>query len=166
MTEHENIQTGQPSFGWPVIENILGGLSILLLIGLTVLTSVDVVARWFGAPISGAFELTQIMLAALIYSALPLTTKAKEHVEVELFSMIFGKGMDMIFHIVAHVASVLVLFVLGWRLWEHGARLAADGAVTDSLGLPFAPIAYFASVSCILSGFIVLVALFKARPKN
>ena len=152
--------------GWPVLENIMGALSILLLIGLTLLTCVDIVARWFDAPISGAFELTQLMLAGLIYSALPLTTKAREHVEVELLAVALGKVTDGLFHIVSHVISIAVLFVLAWRLWAHADRLARDGAVTNSLELPFAPIGYFASVSCVLSGVVVVVALFTQRPKR
>ncbi|PCH95001.1 MAG: hypothetical protein COB84_06765, partial [Rhodobacteraceae bacterium] len=155
MSEQDVTQSGQPFKGWPTIEKILGALSIMLLTGLTSLTCVDVVARWFGAPISGAFELTQMMLAGLIYSALPLTTAAREHVEVELLSVALGKISDGFFHIVGHVISVLVLSVLGWRLWVHADRLAHEGAVTDSLELPFAPIGYFASVSCILSAIVV-----------
>jgi len=107
-----------------------------------------------------------MMLAGLIYSALPMTTAAREHVEVELLSVALGKISDGFFHIVGHVISVLVLSVLGWRLWVHAARLAHEGAVTDSLELPFAPIGYFASVSCILSAIVVLVALFVKRPKG
>ena len=161
MSELDMTHKDQPFAGWSMLEKTLGGLSIVLLVMMTLLTCTDVVARWFNAPISGAFELTQLMLAALIYAALPLTTKAGEHVEVELFSMLVGKIGDFIFHVIAHVITVIILFIIGWRLWEHALRLAHDGAVTNSLGLPFAPIGYFASVSCFLSGLIALIALFR-----
>ncbi|MEH6496237.1 MAG: TRAP transporter small permease [Pseudomonas marincola] len=166
MSEQDVTQSGQLFKGWPALEKILGVLSIILLIGLTALTCVDIVARWFDAPISGAFELTQMMLAGLIYAALPLTTAAREHVEVELLSVALGKVTDSFFHIIGHVISIAVLSVLGWRLWLHADRLAHDGAVTDSLALPFAPIGYFASISCTLSAIVVLVALFVKRPKE
>ena len=49
------------------------------------LTCVDVVARYaFNSPVNGAYELTELLLASLIFLALPLTTAAGEHIEVEL----------------------------------------------------------------------------------
>ena len=47
----------------------LGGCCTALLAGLVGLTVVDVIGRyWFNAPVSGAFEMTQLMLGALVFA--------------------------------------------------------------------------------------------------
>ncbi len=150
----------QPEKGWSVMDYCLGTLATLLLVGLILLTCVDVVARsWFNAPVNGAFELTQLMLAAVIFAALPMTTAAGEHIEVELLTQSAGPTSQRFFMALGQLISALVLFVLSWRLWAHAAKLGRDGAVTNSLELSMAPIGYFAAFSCALSGFIALLML-------
>ena len=145
------------------LEMPLGLASALLLVAMTLLTCVDVIARyWFNAPVNGAFELTQMMLAGLIFAALPMTTALGEHVDVDIFSTLLGARAQNFFRIIGQGISALVLFVLAWRLWAHGARLATDGAVSNSLELPLAPIGYFAAVSCALSGVVALIRLIQA----
>ncbi|MDO5369539.1 TRAP transporter small permease subunit, partial [Paracoccus sp. (in: a-proteobacteria)] len=57
------------------------GLTLLMV----VVTCIDVVGRYlFNRPFGGAFEITQMSLAALVFVALPLTTRARAHVEVDL----------------------------------------------------------------------------------
>ena len=147
----------------PALDYPLGAIAVLLMVGMTGLTCVDVVARYvFNSPVDGAFELTQLMLAALIFTALPMTTARGEHVDVELLSDAVGSRFAGLFATIAAVVSSAVLFVLCWRLWVHAERLAEDGAVTNSLGLPFAPVGYLAAASCALSGCIVLLRLFRA----
>ena len=64
---------------------LLGLACLCVLAGLIGLTCVDVVARYaFNSPVNGAYELTELLLATLIFLALPLTTAAGEHIEVEL----------------------------------------------------------------------------------
>ena len=136
-----------------VLEYSLGTLSILLLAGLAILTCVDVIARYyFNSPVNGAFELTQMMLFALIFAALPLTTARNEHVDVELVTAIAGDRIDRIFRALGNLVSAAVLFALAWRLWAHGMQLADEGAVTNSLELPLAPLGILAAFSCGLSG--------------
>ena len=54
---------------------------------LVAVTVIDVIGRYFfDAPLPGAFELTQILLADLVLAALPMTTFKDSHVEVDLLS--------------------------------------------------------------------------------
>ncbi|MCV6548619.1 MAG: TRAP transporter small permease [Cohaesibacter sp.] len=157
----------RPIKGWSSLSRWLGHCAILLLMGLTLLTCIDVVARyWFNAPINGAFELTQLMLAALIFVALPLTTAARQHIEVDLVANMLGKGADKATALFAGLASMLVLLALGWRLAHHMLKLAEDGAVTNSLELPLYPIGILASLSCLISAMLVLAITFNCLKKG
>ena len=153
---------GQRDERWSILEKILGSISALLLIAMILLTCVDVIARYFfNSPVNGAFELTQMLLAALIFTALPMTTAADEHVDVELITQMTSNKAKLFFFGLGLVATALVMFIMTWRLWEHALRLAHDGAVSNSLSLPFAPIGYFAALGCGISGFIALYKLFQ-----
>ncbi|MCT4655162.1 MAG: TRAP transporter small permease [Cohaesibacter sp.] len=157
----------QPIKGWSPLSRALGVMSVVFLVGLTLLTCVDVVARYmFNAPINGAFELTQLMLAALIFVALPLTTAARQHIEVDLLAGFMSKGMDKITSLFAGLASCAVLLVLSWRLAHHSIKLAQDGAVTNSLALPLDPIGYLASLSCLVSAGLVLAISLNGMRKD
>ena len=136
----------------------LGLLCGFLLFGLIALTCTDVVTRyWFNAPVNGAFELTELLLAALIFAALPLTTAAGQHVEVDLLAGLASKPARRVMNGLAALVSGIVLAVIAWRLTLHGLRLFEDGAVTNSLTLPLAPVAWLAALSCAASAVIALL---------
>lgn len=148
--------------GWAFVDRPLSVISILLLVFMVGLTTVDVVARyWFDSPVNGAFELTQMMLAGLIFAALPITTAAGEHVDVELFTLALGAGVERVLLAFGDLVTALVLGAIGWRLWVHADRLAHDGAVTNSLGISFAPIGWFAAFCCGLSVLASLLRLWR-----
>ena len=151
----------RPIKGWSPLSKALGYMAIILLIALTLLTSIDVVARyWFNSPIKGAFELTQLLLAALIFIAFPLTTAMREHIEVDLIANLMGGFLDRIFTFLAGLISAAVLFAISWNLFHHASKLISDGAVTDSLLLPLGPIGYLGALSSLLSGILAAVIAF------
>lgn len=146
-----------------LIELGLGICCALLLAGLTGLTVVDVVGRyWFNAPVRGAFEITQLMLGALVFTALPLTTSRKEHVEVDMIYGMVPPVMQSLMKGIAWSVSTVTLLILSWRLAAHAERLMEDGAVTNALDIPLAPLAWIAAVSALLSAGYTFVFFKKA----
>ncbi|MBL6432492.1 MAG: TRAP transporter small permease subunit [Alphaproteobacteria bacterium] len=100
------------------------------------------VARyWFNAPLSGAYELTEIFLASLIFLALPLTTARNRHVEVDLLD---AAGCGLRASCAGHRPFERRRpCIFAWRLWDHATRLAEDRAVTDSLSIRLRPSAFW-----------------------
>lgn len=138
----------------------LGGCCALLLAVLAGLTVVDVVGRyWFNAPISGAFEITQMVLGALIFAALPLTTIAGEHIEVDMIYGLSPPWAKSAMRIIGGTVAAIVLWVIAWRLGAHTIRLVADGSVTNALSIPLAPFGWFATASAALSGLLAALRL-------
>ena len=73
------------------------------------ITAVDVAGRYlFNKPLAGGFELTEMMLAALIYCGLPLVSKRREHIVIDTFDPCISKrvkrGLDMVAEVVCAVA--------------------------------------------------------------
>ncbi len=140
---------------WFRVETALSAGAGALLLALTLVTCIDVVARyWFNAPLSGAYELTELFLASLVFLALPITTGRGEHVEVDLIDTVAGGAIGRMARPLTGLLTAAVLAVFAWRLWEHALRLAGDGAVSDSLSLPVAPVAFLAAVGCGLASLL------------
>ena len=138
----------------------LGGCCAFLLMGLAALTVVDVVGRYvFAAPLPGAFELTQLMLGALVFAALPLATMAGEHVAVDALFDILPPRFRTALAWLGGAAAAAALWVIAWRLAAYSTRLANDEAATDALLVPLAPLGWFAAGMAALSGLLALVRL-------
>ena len=136
----------------PGFEATVGVAAGLLTAGLIGVTVADVVGRYaLGAPLPGAFELTELMVAALVFSALPLTTEAGEHVSVELIDPALGDRGRALLDLLVGLVSAGALGVLAWRLGATAARLPADGGTTVTLLLPLAPLGWFAAACSALS---------------
>jgi len=138
----------------------LGSCCTLLLAGLVGLTLADVVGRyWFDAPVTGAFELTQLMLGALVFAALPLTTAAGEHVEVDIIYGLSPTWCRRAMRVLGSLVSALALGVIAWRLAHHAIRLTTDGAVTNAVPVPLGPLGWFAAAMAALACVLALATL-------
>ena len=57
-------------------------------------TVVDVAGRYlFNKPLNGGFEITEMMLAALIYCGLPLVSQRREHIVVDTFEPFMSRAL-------------------------------------------------------------------------
>ncbi|MES0882623.1 TRAP transporter small permease [Roseibium sp. SCP14] len=131
---------------------LLGLACLLVLAAMIGLTCVDVVARYlFNSPVSGAYELTQLLLASLIFLALPLTTAAGEHIEVELLDGLKSVLLKRLGTIAAGVTTVAVFAIVSLELMEHAEKLQRREQVTDSLSIPLYLIGWLGAASFAIS---------------
>lgn len=141
--------------GWYRLLALLAALLILCLIAVT---CIDVTGRYLlNRPFGGAYELTQMLLAALVFVALPLTTADGGHVEVDLVLYMLPKRAQRVLGRLAGFVSALVLAYFAWRLVLIGVSQIGEGTRSASLALPMAPLAFLAAVSCAVSAVIMLL---------
>lgn len=134
------------------------GLSIVLLLGLMTVTGLDVIGRYFlNAPLRGAFELTEILLAALVFCALPLVSRAGEHVDVDIVTNGMPYGLQRVLALIVSIICAGVLLVFAWRLGLLGQAQATDGARSESWGIPYAPLAFLGAAMCILAAVFGII---------
>ncbi len=140
-----------------VLHASFGVLAALLLLAMTALTTLDVVGRYlFNNPVTGAFELTELMLAALIFAGLPLATERDEHVDVDLLDSFMPPNVLRANVFFATLISAGVLAVLAGQLWNRAGQLVAEGTVTNSLALPLAPVGYLMALATGVSALLLL----------
>lgn len=137
---------------------LLGGLSALLLFCMMALTFVDVLGRYFfNAPVPGAFEITELLLATLIFCGLPLVSLYGQHVTVDLFDTFIPESVRHIREAIISGLSGIILFVLSYTVWEKAVEAGNYGDITAILHIPIAPMVYFMSIMLALNGCVVLV---------
>lgn len=142
---------------WPAVQKALGLLCALLLIAMMCLTGADVIARYFfNAPIRGAFELTEILLACLVFTALPITTGAREHIEVELFDPKSPRTRRVL-SVLATSSGMIVFGMLAVEIFGYAGRMAKYGQVTNSLQIPLSLVGYAAAIGCALCVAVLIL---------
>ncbi|MCC5811099.1 MAG: TRAP transporter small permease [Ectothiorhodospiraceae bacterium] len=114
----------------------LEGLAGLVLFALMLLTTADVLGRFlFNTPITGTVELTQLMLAALVFLALPVVCWREGHITVDLLDTFFPRALVWIRQLLINAFSALALWVMARRVWTLGERALDWGDTTQFLGL-------------------------------
>ena len=143
-----------------VVAPTLGALAALVLFAMMTLTCVDVIGRYFfSKPAFGGFELTEMMLAAMIFLGLPLVTLRNEHVTVDVFDPITPDWMFRLQHVIACAAGLLSTGYLAWRLWLRAVAMDLAGETTAQLKFKLGYLTYAMSLLMALTALALLVLM-------
>ena len=136
----------------------LEGLAASLVAGLILVTCIDVVGRYFfNAPLGGAFELTQVLLAALVFVALPLTTYHGGHVEVDLLLPFLPYKVRHGLGTFGGIIAGFILVYFAYRLFHLAQDQWASGTRSAGLGISLWWLAGIGVLSCFASGILAVV---------
>ena len=145
---------------------MLGYVAAAVLMGLMLLTCADVAGRYlFNSPIWGGFELTEMMLAALIFAALPLVSLRNDHVTVDLFDPVTPDWLFRLQHIGACIIGAACTAYLAWRLGIRADNLLAAGETTAQLRFPIGWLAWAMTVLMGLTSVAFVILAFR-RPRR
>ena len=134
-----------------------GGFAGLVLALLMAVTVVDVVGRYvFNAPLPGSWEITKVMMAALIFAALPAVSRFEQHIAIDLLDGVTPRRLVRARRILINLICAAALAILCWRLWVYAVQTAEFGDVTEYLRLPRAPAVFYMSVFSGLGALVLL----------
>ena len=140
------------------LDKALGFLAASVLMLLMIITFFDVLGRYlFSAPLPGAFELTEIMMAMLIFAGLPLVSHANQHVTVNLIVGILSPIILHLQRLITQAIMAVILAVMAWRMWIKAEEMLEQGDETAYLLLPIAPVAFFMTLMMAVSTLIVAI---------
>lgn len=148
-------------------EWLLGGLAALALVGMVLLTCVDVVGRYvLNRPLTGAFELSEMAMGALVFASLPLVTLRRQHVTVDLLDWLLPAGWRVLQDAAASLVAAGCVGVVAWRLWIKAAEMLANGETTAVLKIPMYPLVHaMALLSSLTAVVIVAMAWLDTRAR-
>lgn len=137
------------------------------LVALTLVTVADVIGRYLlSSPLPGAAEYTEILLMAIVFMGLPAVCLDDGHISVDLLTAsLRGVAAKVQLNLGRLVVSV-VLGLVSWQLWKHGAQLESYNEVTVYLRAPLGPFARATAVIAGISAIITFVMAVLRLPKS
>lgn len=141
----------------------LGWVSALPVALIVVLTFTDVFARYvFSSPVRGSMEIIEFAMALVIFTALPLVTRQREHVTVSLIdSMVKSLISKKIKTVLCDAVSALALGLLTWRLYIQALDDLKSDSSTIVLNLPQAPLSFALTFFAGLTTFLVIALIWQ-----
>lgn len=111
------------------------------------LTLLDVAGRYLlNYPVQGAVELTELLMVAVIFSGICLSSAARGHVTVDLIAMALNGRLRFAQRLLGDGVSLAIMGLLAAVSWSKAAEIADFGDRTAVLLMPIAPAAYFMAV--------------------
>jgi len=144
----------------PRILAVLEIFSAALLFLMMILTFVDVIGRYvFTAPIFGAAEMIQFLLAMTIFGGLSLVNAHDDHISVELFEPALDRWIPRTRRILVQVFSVIVMTIIAWELTKFAIEAYRLGQITVVLEWPLVIVAGAVAALSVISLFVQLLGL-------
>ena len=149
------------------LEAALGLVAAIALFAMMLLTFADVIGRkLLNASIPGSLEVTELLMLAVIFVALPLTSLHGEHVVFDLLDSLLPGGLRKWLHCMANLISAGLMLGAAWLVAQRAGRTVAGGDLTAQLQLPVGPFHYAVAVLLLFTALMHLVLALRAAPES
>ncbi len=140
-----------------IIENTCGFIAALALFAIMALTFFDVGGRkLLSNSIPGSLELTELLMVAVIFAALPLVSLKGEHIVFDSLDGLLGATARTALKMLVNLLCAAAMLGLAWLMWSTGNDFAGSGETTAQLRIPKYPFIYGMAVLCALTGLVHL----------
>lgn len=144
----------------PPVLKALELVSAALLFVMMMLTFADVIGRYiFTAPIFGAAEMVQFLLAMTIFSGLCLINAHDEHIAVELFEPYLDRRIPVIRRYIIQGFSVCVMVIIAVQMTRFAIDAHKIEKITFVLEWPLVIVAGTVAALSVISLVIQILGL-------
>ena len=151
----------KPNFG-RVLDRVVDGICAAVMLCMIALTVVDVVGRYvFRIPVPGSFEITELLVALVIFAGLPAVSKDETHITVDIVTSVLRGRARTVQLVLANAAAAIISAVVAGFMLLKAADVTAQREVTAYLQFPLGPAAYFMSFSCALTAAILVANVWR-----
>lgn len=143
-----------------IYRNLLSGTAAVVMFLMMTITLIDVLGRYlFSAPLNGSYELTELMLAAVIFLGLPLITAEGGHIVVDILDPVFSSWVERIKNLVVELINIFAFGTFTWVLWEQALKLQRYQDTTAVLHIPLAWLAFMMVITTGLATLALIIRL-------
>ncbi len=146
------------------LQQVVEILLMTFLSGMVLLTFTDVIGRrLFNTPVFGAHDITEHLMAVIVFSGLPLLTANRAHLSIDLFDRWLLQPQWRIWHYLVNglIAAVLALIAYEFAVSVQEAQDMRE--VSQALGIPRA---WMYAYLAITSGLAALAAITAGLPTH
>jgi TRAP-type C4-dicarboxylate transport system permease small subunit len=140
---------------------MLAGMGMMLFMML--LGGADVIGRYFlNSPVVGAFEITEILLAGVVFFGLAYTQSVKGHVTVDL---VYSRLPARLRNVVGMVNKIVLLCLFIMILWRGVATAIIEWKLhrkIPNLGLPYYPFQLFLPLGALAMCFVLIAEILQS----
>jgi len=149
---------------------ILGWINIGFISLLTLLTMIDVFARYmFNTSFFDAMTISSYLLAMINALALPGITLKEGHVQVELISEKLPAGARTFFDSLNNLLAAILFFCMSWYAFGKAAESLERGFYQGWMKLPEYPPKFVFAFGCLITSLTFLTLFGKSvtrKPKS
>ncbi len=134
------------------------GVSLLLVMAF--LITADVFMRYvFNRPIPGSLEITEFMLAVLVFLGLAYAQAQRAHVGVDLVVQKLPPRLAAGVDSAVTLLAILIYAFIVWKSYGNAAQALRTGLESDILGIPHFPFRFLVPIGATLLCLELLVTL-------
>lgn len=144
---------------------VLEVLASLLLLAIMLITVVDVVFRYLlESPLAASFELTEVLLAMMIFASIAIAMARDDHIEVTLLDSVLARvpRFRRVTRIVFRLAIAVAFAFLGFWVFELGQGKRVE--FTPVMHLPLAPVAWAIAAALAVAAVLAVLSVVVERP--
>jgi TRAP-type C4-dicarboxylate transport system permease small subunit len=147
-----------------VSAQVIAGITLAFMM---VVTLGDIILRYFGRPILGAYEIISFCGGIVVGLAIPYTSWMKGHIYVDVFfektKRLKGQPISRndIVNIVTRFVSIGLFILIGWSFFSYADSLFISREVSQTLRIPFYPVAYGLGISSYIQSVLLLCEILK-----
>lgn len=134
-------------------------LASLALFVLMCMTFADVILRSaFNAPIEAATELTRLLMAVVVFAALPVISFRGHHISVDLLDPLFARfRLERLRDGLMSLACGGMLYFPSRRMIDLAERARSYGDKTEYLNIPTFYIGWFIAISSFITAAVLVL---------
>jgi TRAP-type C4-dicarboxylate transport system permease small subunit len=141
-------------------------IALVGMVSMMLLTFIDVSGRsLFNKPIIGAYEITQVLVAATVALALAYTGVQKKHISIDMFIARLPVGAQKIIIVIADLLSFIMLALITICAVAQARNLYSQGETTAALGIKLFPFVWALAFGCAMLSLVYLVDFLRSLIK-
>jgi len=138
--------------------NTFAGITLTFMMLITV---AEVILRYLGRPITGAYELVTFSAAVTIGFSLPFTSWTRGHIYMDFLILKLPKQRMNFIIVLTRLLTLFLFTGTGIFLFKKGIYLHKSGEVSITLKVPFYPIAYGIGICCFCLSLVMFSDIIK-----
>lgn len=129
---------------------VLGALGLIVEV---VVVLIDVTGRYFGAPLTGAQDITQMTLVIVVFGGMALCDRLGGHISVDVLEPVLPRAVLWLGDVIAPLVGAAVFIAIAVAVWDSAALSRMLNLATNIIYLPKAWFQYIMVVFCLITAF-------------
>lgn len=123
---------------------------------------VDVVGRYFGSPLDGARDISQMGMVIVVFGGMALCDRVGGHINVDIFEGVMPSWLNRLSDVAAPLIGAIMFLIIAWTVWESAKLSIMLNLATNIIYLPKAWFQYVVVVMSVITAIGMLLRALQA----